>query len=640
MKITELRCSACSGTLKIDEDNPNVAECEYCHSRYTIESDNAGKADEIPYLKPMQEQMPYGQPYFGNVPRANPKSNAAPRILSIVLACLGALAVWLRIFGIFGSGGSSQSDMTSGGGGIGIPAAAEENSAGGSETEAELTGVLADFVKVVYGKPAEEVTEGELAKIQWLELKSGIEYREVGYSFENPFENPEAELIWVRLPADDYSGYELEGLPAFTGVKMLKTGQSLREEHLIGLTLWGIGGYFDSLEQVAELTERPEEMRRIEISGNPVSLAGIDRFPNLETLLIDSDEIAEEKLLVSAASLKAVSVDIYDGSMDFATFGMMPWLEELTICSGAVRDIGFVSKMEHLKALHLEDGAFLTLDPLREVPGLEELSIEDCDELKEMSAVSALTGLKKLSLDLPYDCAQPDLSPLTAVEELCLRNFDDTGDLRYMSGLAELTLDGGTAGAASDFAGLTNLKTLRCTSFGYTEHDYGFVTSLPALENLDLHGTVTYGDISGIFNMPTLKSLNISGMECEIAFDRIAENTTLEELSIDNIKLYKNVSVSGGGGFYSVDWDDVILTENLDFLCRLKGLKQLSICENELTEIEFAASLQALQRIDFSDNYVTDLSPLSGLKDLRQVVSGENPVSNDEVLGESVVVVR
>ena len=57
--------------------------------------------------------------------------------------------------------------------------------------------------------------------------------------------------------------------------------------------------------------------------------------------------------------------------------------------------------------------------------------------------------------------------------------------------------------------------------------------------------------------MPTLKSLTISGMECEIAFDRIAENTTLEELSIDNIKLYKNVSVSGGGGFYSVDWDDV-----------------------------------------------------------------------------------
>ena len=50
--------------------------------------------------------------------------------------------------------------------------------------------------------------------------------------------------------------------------------------------------------------------------------------------------------------------------------------------------------------------------------------------------------------------------------------------------------------------------------------------------------------------------------------------------------------------------------------------------------------LQALQRIDFSDNYVTDLSPLSGLKDLRQVVCGENPVSNDEVLGESVVVVR
>lgn len=37
MKITELRCSACDGTLKIDEKNPNIAVCEYCKSRFIIE---------------------------------------------------------------------------------------------------------------------------------------------------------------------------------------------------------------------------------------------------------------------------------------------------------------------------------------------------------------------------------------------------------------------------------------------------------------------------------------------------------------------------------------------------------------------------------------------------------------------------
>ena len=39
MKITELTCTACGGSLKVDEKNPWVAECEYCHTRYTLEGE-------------------------------------------------------------------------------------------------------------------------------------------------------------------------------------------------------------------------------------------------------------------------------------------------------------------------------------------------------------------------------------------------------------------------------------------------------------------------------------------------------------------------------------------------------------------------------------------------------------------------
>ena len=140
--------------------------------------------------------------------------------------------------------------------------------------------------------------------------------------------------------------------------------------------------------------------------------------------------------------------------------------------------------------------------------------------------------------------------------------------------------------------------------------------------------------------MPTLKSLNISGMDCEINFDKIQDNTSLEQLKIDHIKLYKNVSVRGGGGIYSVNWDDVNLTDHLSFLGKFKGLNALSIKENELTDLEFALSLEALKSIDFSDNYVTDISPLSGLKGLREVICTENPISNFEVLSDSVTVVQ
>ena len=48
MKITELKCAACGGSLKIDEKNPNIAECEYCHTRFTLETE---KGMEAPQLK-------------------------------------------------------------------------------------------------------------------------------------------------------------------------------------------------------------------------------------------------------------------------------------------------------------------------------------------------------------------------------------------------------------------------------------------------------------------------------------------------------------------------------------------------------------------------------------------------------------
>lgn len=126
-------------------------------------------------------------------------------------------------------------------------------------------------------------------------------------------------------------------------------------------------------------------------------------------MILNSDQIDEAKNLVSAKSLKEVSVDMYDGSMDFSIFGMMPWLEQLSISSENLRDLSFLSKLDGLKALHIEYGTLLTLDPLRDCTELEELSVESCDELKDMSAVSALTGLKKLTLELPYGCPQSSM---------------------------------------------------------------------------------------------------------------------------------------------------------------------------------------------------------------------------------------
>lgn len=647
MKMTELRCSACDGTLKIDQENPGIAECEYCHTKYSIEWDRAaGGAGGTgnPYLKPMPGRINY-QP----VQRQEPKKTGWEpygwkRGVALAVGFLVIMAVWKgpAVYRRYQMDHAAEESAEAAGkpglSGSGTSGAMEN---AGSQEEAgkpEVTGLLADFSEALYGKPVDEITDSEFGKIRWLEMKSTIDYREVGYSFEDPLENPDARLTWLKFPRD--TSVDLSCLPAFTGLTSLGAGQSVGAEDLKGLSLTRIRGYFDSMEQVASILEEPGNLLCLETIGSPFSIQGIEAFSGLESLIIDSDQILEERLLVNARSLKEISVDLYEGTMDFTLFGMMPWLESLTISSKELRDLGFVSKMENLKALHVEYGAFLSVAPLSGRPELVELSLERCDELKDMSAVGGLTGLQKLKIDLPYDCPPPDLSGLTGMKELYLEGFEETGFLRAMGGLESLTLDGCIMNNPSDFEGLTSLRTLTCTSFTGSERDYSFITRLTALEELDMRGMATYKDISGIFNLPSLKKVNISNMECEINFDKIAENTTLEELGVDHMKLYKNVQVSGGGGIQYVNWDDVSFTKHVSFLGKFQGLKHLSIRENELTDLAFAAQLPALQTLDFSDNYVTDLSPLAGLKALTQIDCTKNPVSNYEVLGSSVVVIR
>ena len=84
MKLTEQRCPACNGTLKIDEKNPHVAVCEYCKSRYILEWENG--------------LAPIGN---GNEQKAGPKGavsqgkNGRKKTgrLALLVCCAAALAV-------------------------------------------------------------------------------------------------------------------------------------------------------------------------------------------------------------------------------------------------------------------------------------------------------------------------------------------------------------------------------------------------------------------------------------------------------------------------------------------------------------------------------------------------------------------
>ena len=64
------------------------------------------------------------------------------------------------------------------------------------------------------------------------------------------------------------------------------------------------------------------------------------------------------------------------------------------------------------------------------------------------------------------------------------------------------------------------------------------------------------------------------------------------------------------------------------------------MADNKLAQIQPVAALPLLETLDISKNYVTDLNPLAGLEHLKKVDGRENPVSNWQVVGEKVTVIR
>lgn len=636
MKLTELKCPACQGPLTLDNNRPDRAVCEYCGTEYLIEreGDSYGFQDgsraytrKIDYT-PLKEKERMAAEF-----EKDKKKQKVSLVIFVVIMVAAAISFL----------GRGRNKTENGDDYAELNKMIEENQTVGAAIDREtdagaFTGALAQGLEQFFGRPLETLSTDDFQKIVWLEGEITVDGCKLGLSMENPLNNSEAELTWYTIPGDR-NGVVREGISELRGLKYLAVNESVTADALKGLKLEGLSAYISSPGAAAEVLEQPELLKELRLRGSDVTLEGLEELPGLEGLCIESRNFSDTRSLVQAKSLKRLKLDMGDTKINPEDLSVLTSLEELSVKCSDLRDLSFVEKLGQLKSFYIEDGGFLTLDALNKLSQLTELTVLDCDELEDMSAVGNLTGLEALTIEKPYHCPEPDLSGLTNLRSLYLKGFEDTGFLQNMTALETLTLYSCTVSDSTNLSGLTHLKHLTCTAFAASEKDYTFITGFTGLETLNLTGTVTYKDISPLFSMPSLRELKLDGMECELDFDAVPENTVLEKLSMDGMKFYKNVKVQRDGVFTYVDWDDVDIKEHLDFFGKLKGLKELSLEENGLTDISFAEELTSLEVLNIEDNYVTDLSPLSELPSLKQVYCGDNPVSNTRVLPESVMII-
>ena len=584
VRLEEIKCPSCGATLKIQENNTKFIKCEYCGSEFVLNMEN----------EPNHTAAPPGPDWV----QMHPVETAPSRVPILAIVVAAAFVISLAGVGALQTRRALRQEQkqTAYKNSYTVPSIT-------AYEEEAFSGMLGEMVSIVFGKESGSVTEEELAKIQWIADRNDTENCYLGYSFENPMENPDAELEWLTFPYRTSTGYE--NLYKFTGLKRLDTVNRLSSCNLEGLQLEGVTAYFDSFEEEAAALSDPGTIRELVVKGSIEQLDGIEAFSNVEVLSLYAGELGDVDALAALKQLRSLTLTSADAISDFSVLATAGKLEELSIDSESLKSLEFLQRMPQLKGLGLKDGEFIHLGGIEALAHLERLSIENCDELTDLSSVASLVSLRELTLDKPYKCPEPSLEELVNLQRLTLEGFDTCEFLPSLTNMEELVLRSCNL-SSPDLSGLTKLRKLTCTSYG-TDRSYDFITGLATLEELNLSGVVTYEDVSGIFSLPQLKKLNISGIECEINFDKITDNPSLETLEMAGVKLYENVQIEGGYGIVSIDWDDVYLADHTDFVAHFPNLKKLDVADNKLENIDFAAALVKLEEIDLSDNYVTEL---------------------------------
>lgn len=518
-----------------------------------------------------------------------------------------------------------------------------------ADEDTAFSGILEQFVSSVYECPAQDVSDSQLAKMQQLVIRRDDECLQIGYSFEAPAEDfikgfedvsgngSEGNLIWMIFSED--TEMNLNGLQRFSNLKKLDADAVLHAEYIEGMPLESISAYFDNPKEVAGMLADPGAVRELGFNASVESLEGIGIFKNLETLYIgyyDLDHIDE---LVHAAHLKNLTIKSDENLTDLTVLGKLTGLEKLYLEAEGLKTIKFISSLQNLDSLRIEWTKLNALYGLEECRKLRYLAIIDCFELKEVSAVSDLNNLQELSLGIPYGCPEPELGGLIKLNKLTLEGFEDCSFIESMTSLTELNLIYSKLPRGIDSSRMTSLRRLSLTYTGFQEVQIADIEAFQTLEILKIQGITCYDDISGLFQMPHLRELDIRNTECEINFDRIAENSTLEVLHMDAIYLFQNVWFEYIDEMKTGGWDDVALEKHIDFLKKFPKLRELYLRENGLTDLSFADEMLSLEILDVSENYITQLDPLVKLPSLQKVICAGNPIADENVLKDSVTVI-
>lgn len=593
IRLVELECPNCGGRIKrIEED---LARCPHCETEFLIDKD---QPEKLVYVNEPPQQTPV---QGAAVPGAI--------IVLIVLILLCFLIVW-------------------------APIAARKKEADTSDVgqnkrfQSEL---FEEFVERVYETDCENVTEEQLGKLTHIRF-----YPHPMFGCGVEYSLDDGPMKQLRLEADLSVDYmDFENFPNLKGIYLETT--SLPEAMLDKLGQLTELECNNSPQQLAQHLPAPEKLKKyICHRSENDTMDGVDTFVNLEYLEMDCEYTEDIQAVASLENLKTLMIKSGEEIKDFDALHSLTELEVLHLETEQLRDISFVKDMKQLREFTLKNSGVLDLSPLSEKTELTYLEMENNQEVNDYSILSTLSGLETLHLSFGGETQMPDVSRWSKLTELSVSGADSLEFLAQLPTLKKLNLSVGGNQDLSVLANLTQLNELTFKEITGEMQGFYTVTALNNLKKLELCPMQIYGTIEDIFAIPGLEELDISYCKFGLDVEALPENPSLKRLYMCGVTIWENVQIQQDGFATKVDYDELPMAENIDFVSKFPNLEQLYVPGNKLTDVKFAKNLPKLTHLDVTNNYITDLRPLQDLQRLETVWCGDNSISQEIDLGKDV----
>lgn len=469
----------------------------------------------------------------------------------------------------------------------------------------------------IFDKPMEQMTWEDIDQISYLDI--GVEsYGEWHESDKNykalSYRMGEGPVITYSVSNQLVSELTTsQDLALFHGVKELNIEyfDTMPFEQLQGMTQ--LERLYirscEGLETLDQLSTFPS-LNYLSIKGESwLALKGIGQLPSLTTLELQETSITDWSSLQGNQMLKTLVVNDNKVLVDIATIATVTTLEHLTLIGENVAYSSELQSLIQLKELVLEETLISDLEFMRSLGQLESLTLVENDNIRNTDPLWDMGSLRKLTMCEEY-APVPVLTQLTYFDMVALY---DVADMAPLTSLETLILRGGDMEHLDVLKDFNHLETLIIDNTTYTSSNGE--------------------DMAFLFNMPSLKHLELIGGQYHFtSFDK-AVNSKVESIKIQDAVVAYDFEVMSDGMMTSMDYTPYTGDQVAKGIAQIETLKDVTLTDLDIMSVEPFIQLQGLERLNLNENKIIDITPLNGHQTLKSVSLNENLLQDVTPLG-------